>query len=299
MVWLLLLFLSYGLKPSGLYRHRRGLGLHRVGYNGRRLWRPKTGASDAFQLFRVSPCDVFVYCILLSIICIASCHQAIFRFSPTTGRLMTRQVPFGFIKTFMYNYTRWCDKYPDNMYIYTAKTGPTSTPTSRVPLPSTWTSTKTCTTTVATWTTTSTTPCTTTSSTKCVPPQNACFKGIIPRWRPPVYECVLYEMHPMFGPCPNCSLHVRRKPCHRYVGHPESGITPPSCMTRSRSLPFAPVSPWATGTDMLPWHHFRICCRGILFGYVAVAPFLFRRRGTFFLPPWRLMPRIMLMSTFS
>ena len=28
--------LSYGLKPSGLYRHRRGLGLHKVGYNGRR-----------------------------------------------------------------------------------------------------------------------------------------------------------------------------------------------------------------------------------------------------------------------
>ena len=27
---------SYGLKLSGLYRHRRGLGLHRVGYNGRR-----------------------------------------------------------------------------------------------------------------------------------------------------------------------------------------------------------------------------------------------------------------------
>ena len=24
--------LSYGLKPSGLYRQRRGLGLHRVGY---------------------------------------------------------------------------------------------------------------------------------------------------------------------------------------------------------------------------------------------------------------------------
>ena len=28
--------MSYGLKPSGLYKHRRGLGLHRVGYNGRR-----------------------------------------------------------------------------------------------------------------------------------------------------------------------------------------------------------------------------------------------------------------------
>ena len=29
-----------------------------------------------------------------------------------------------------------------------------------------------------------------------------------------------------------------------------------------------------------------ICCRGIIFGYVAVAPFLFRRRGTLFVPPW-------------
>ena len=26
--------LSYGLKPSGLYRHRKGLGLHKVGYKG-------------------------------------------------------------------------------------------------------------------------------------------------------------------------------------------------------------------------------------------------------------------------
>ena len=30
MLWLL----SYGLKPFGLYRHRRGLGLHKVGYKG-------------------------------------------------------------------------------------------------------------------------------------------------------------------------------------------------------------------------------------------------------------------------
>ena len=28
------MLLSYGLKPSGLYRHQRGLGLHRVGYKG-------------------------------------------------------------------------------------------------------------------------------------------------------------------------------------------------------------------------------------------------------------------------
>ena len=24
--------IAYGLQPSGLYRHRRGLGLHKVGY---------------------------------------------------------------------------------------------------------------------------------------------------------------------------------------------------------------------------------------------------------------------------
>ena len=29
-----------------------------------------------------------------------------------------------------------------------------------------------------------------------------------------------------------------------------------------------------------------ICCHDIIFGYVAVAPFLFRRRGTLFVPPW-------------
>ena len=32
----MIVLLSYGLKPSGLYRHQIGLGLHRVGYNGRR-----------------------------------------------------------------------------------------------------------------------------------------------------------------------------------------------------------------------------------------------------------------------
>ena len=42
-----------------------------------------------------------------------------------------------------------------------------------------------------------------------------------------------------------------------------------------------------------------ICCHGIIFGYVAVAPYSFHRRGTYFIPPWRQMPRIMLMLTFS
>ena len=40
MVWLLMCMLSYRLKPSGLYRHRIELGLHRVGYNGRRSEHP-------------------------------------------------------------------------------------------------------------------------------------------------------------------------------------------------------------------------------------------------------------------
>ena len=72
--------------------------------------------------------------------------------------------------------------------------------------------------------------------------------------------------------CP-CLHHVRIVPCTFAVSHatitwnPEFGITPPSCMTRS--LPFAPVSLEATGTDMLPWHHFP-----------------FHRRGTLFVPPW-------------
>ena len=119
---------------------------------------------------------------------------------------------------------------------------------------------------------------------------NARFKGITPK-RPPWTECTLYEM-PVFAPCPNCSLHVRRKPCHHYVGHPESGITPPS------------LHDTLTSARLLLHRYLRelpqpICCRGIIFGYVAVAPFLFRRRGTFFLPPWRQMLHNMLMLTFS
>src|SRR4051812_47239336 len=51
-----------------------------------------------------------------------------------------------------------------------------------------------------------------------------------------------------------------------------------------------------------------ICCRGIIFGFVAVAPFplslpwhhfRFTAVAPFFLPPWRQMLRIMLLSTFS
>ena len=31
---IVVVYVAYGLKPSGLYRHQRGLGLHKVGYNG-------------------------------------------------------------------------------------------------------------------------------------------------------------------------------------------------------------------------------------------------------------------------
>ena len=37
---MIVVVMSYGLKPSGLYRHRIGLGLHKVGYNGRRSTYP-------------------------------------------------------------------------------------------------------------------------------------------------------------------------------------------------------------------------------------------------------------------
>ena len=47
----------------------------------------------------------------------------------------------------------------------------------------------------------------------------------------------------------------------------------------------------ASFSDMLPWHDFRICCRGTIFVIVAVAPLLFRHGD-------RMLP-IMLMSTFS
>ena len=40
MVVVVVVVVSYGLEPSGLYRHRRGLGLHRVSYNGRRSTYP-------------------------------------------------------------------------------------------------------------------------------------------------------------------------------------------------------------------------------------------------------------------
>ena len=67
------------------------------------------------------------------------------------------------------------------------------------------------------------------------------------------------------------SLHVPRLPCHRHVGHPVSGITP----------------------HLLHVAHIRTLA--LLHRYlnelsdhrnVAVAPFLFRRRGTLFVPPW-------------
>ena len=97
-------------------------------------------------------------------------------------------------------------------------------------------------------------------------------KGTLRRYNPETTSVdrmhVLYEMHPMFGPCPNCSLHVRRKPCHRHVGHPVSGITPRhSCTFRAPTLvPLHQHLNRVARTGMLPWHHFR---------FTAMAPFSF------------------------
>ena len=169
-----------------------------------------------------------------------------------------------------------------------AKTGPTSTPATCVPLPS---------------------PRTTTSTT----PVNVYF----PRRLEPLRKCtlrrynpetpsvdrmhVLYEMHPMFAPCPFASctfLLVRhadepwepgnrdhptissmfrtsaRLLLHRYLRE----LPEPICC---RGIIFGYVAV-ASFSDMLPWHHF---C------FAAVAPFLFRHGDQ--------MLHNMLMSTFS
>ena len=71
---------------------------------------------------------------------------------------------------------------------------------------------------------------------------------------------VTYEMHPLSAPCPGClSL-----PCHRLVGHPESGSTPPSfarictlllCIGISIELP-EPKRCRGTILLSLTWHPF-------------------------------------------
>ena len=81
---------------------------------------------------------------------------------------------------------------------------------------------------------------------------------------------VMYELL-MFEPCPNCRLRV---PCfHAAVPWEPGNREHPtiSCVFHtSAQFSFAPVSPWAIGTDMLPWHHFRYRCRGTLFRSTTV-----------------------------
>ena len=97
---------------------------------------------------------------------------------------------------------------------------------------------------------------------------------------------VLYEMYHMFAPCPICPSFAM--PPSR--GNPEVGSTPPSlaCCAHPHTSLLHRYLNRVIGTDMLPWHHFRICCRGTIFVIVAVAPLLFRH-GDQMLP-------IMLMS---
>ena len=104
------------------------------------------------------------------------------------------------------------------------------------------------------------------------PPRKARFKVITPRRRS-WNECMCCMRCTV---CTVSELSLARSlfPCHRHVGHPVIGITPPSfCMTHS----FAHFSLASVGTDMLSWHHFRICCRGTIF--VS--------------PPWHLFPSAM------
>ena len=115
------------------------------------------------------------------------------------------------------------------------------------------------------------------------PVDNARFEGITPRRRSWT-ECMC---------CMRCTLCLHRArllharsssfamPMNR--GNPVTGITPPSLACSSH-----PHASFCAGISM--------SCRN---RDVAVAPFLFRRRGTIFIPPWRLMLHNMLMSTFS
>ena len=93
--------------------------------------------------------------------------------------------------------------------------------------------------------------------------RNARFEGITPRRRSWT-ECMLYEMPVLH----RVRLSLVSMPLSR--GNPEAGITPPSLACSA--------------------HPHASFCTGISMSYrdrnVAVAPFLFRRRGTLFVPPW-------------
>ena len=125
-------------------------------------------------------------------------------------------------------------------------------------------------------------PWTTTSLDDFEPPQNTSFKGITAENdRPWTNACVVWvacvcTVPDLFVAC------CHSFPCHRLVGHPVTGITPPSCMARSRHASFC------TGISMSYRNR-----------YVAVASFSDSLPWHPFLAPWRQMLHNMLMSKFS
>ena len=93
--------------------------------------------------------------------------------------------------------------------------------------------------------------------------RNARFEGITPRRRPWT-ECMCCMR------CTLCLHRVRVVTCSVLLvampsihGNPVTGIAP-LALARSRHPSFALVSPCATETDMLSWHHFRIRGHGTL-----------------------------------
>ena len=77
---------------------------------------------------------------------------------------------------------------------------------------------------------------------------------------------VLYEMHPLSAPCPSC--HLLGPPLLPLTrGDPVSGSTPPSLHDTLPSLFLL-----HRYLHELPEP---ICCRGIIFGFVVVAPLSF------------------------
>ena len=104
--------------------------------------------------------------------------------------------------------------------------------------------------------------CTTTFLDDFEPPRNTRFKGITPR-RHPWTECKCCMSCSCVHHFRERSLHVPRLPCRRTVGTRNPGAPHHPCMTRSRPL--------------LLHRYLRelpepICCCGIIFGFVAVAP---------------------------
>ena len=133
---------------------------------------------------------------------------------------------------------------------------------------------RTCTTTVAKIASTSTVAVNNYFPRRTRSARNARFEGITPRRRPWTecmccMRCIVCSVIKSSLRCPSFAVPPSR-------GNPEVGITPPSCMTRSRHASFCTgisVSyrnryvAVASFSDMLPWHHF---C------FAAVAPFSFR-----------------------